>query len=218
MSALPDTWPDYALMAAALLLHGKSAVVELPYVVPEATGVRLLPGVGGQEAGASLAAVSAILDRCVPWCSCYLAPYVELDGQTVLGCAGGAGRYLAVSLSSGVLSSTATAHHEVWHASECVLRSDLVARVESAAAMGLPRDGAYHADPEERRARLYEAWACATDEGLPVSTWSASGVPVCPVVAVLHHVYSGGLAADVAVAEAARHALRRGLLSRLLGR
>ena len=91
-----------------------------------------------------------------------------------------------------------TVHHEVWHAVERRhLHPDDVAYVTAAVARGQPRPGVYLASPVERRARLYEAWASAVDEG-----WRPSRRR--RLDRILSYVHSGAMARDVSAGRPVR--------------
>lgn len=99
----------------------------------------------------------------------------------------------AADLLPGVM---AVLHHEVWHAVERHgLASADVEAVDRAAALGVPQPGAYLSSAVERRARLYESWACAWDEGWRPA--SVLGWSLRRVDRVCWYVHGGGLARDV---------------------
>ncbi len=98
--------------------------------------------------------------------------------------------------------TTATLHHEIMHAMESSMHPEDLAAVNVAASRGLKRPGEYLDSPIERRARFYEWTAMAWDEGArPVMV---CGIPVARADRVLWHLYTGGLAREVASKRPAR--------------
>ena len=178
------------------------------------------------HAGETLAAVTAVVSRCAPWVRDYLGPRLwsacdtaDVDDYacrpSVRHLPGGRTEYEhhgracwdkeVILCTSGcrLPAALATVHHEVWHAVErtCLAAAD-VAAMDRAAARGDPRPGDYLASAVERRARLYESWACAHDEG-----WRPAallGWPLRRVDRVCAYVHSGALARDVARGRAVR--------------
>ena len=171
------------------------------------------------HAAETLAAVVAVVTRCAPWVRVYLGPRLWsvcdtadaddyacrpvvrhlLDGRTEYEHHGRScwddGVILCTS-AARLPAALATVHHEIWHEVERVrLSAADVAAVDRAAARGDPRPGDYLASAVERRARLYESWACAWDEGWRPA--SLIGWPLRRVDRVCSYVHSGRLALDV---------------------
>jgi hypothetical protein len=198
------------------------------------------PGPVRQHTSAAVDAVADVVSRCAPWLRVYVGPalwqmmpegrdpseYREVrrlpDGKLAARIAGQAWSEIgALLVATAHLSMTGvvdTVHHEVWHAVEHRLSPTAWSVVDSAVAAGRGYPSAYLDSALERRARLYAAWACAVDEGLPTIVDTRSGLPMGEVESVFAHVYSGRLAAAVAAAnEAAAAPPRPGLLRRLVG-
>ncbi len=174
----------------------------------------------------ALAAVAAVVTRCALWARVYVGPRLwsvaatadvadydcrptvrhQPDGRTEYehhGRACWGDRVILCTSAARLPAVLATVHHEVWHEVEhtCLSAAD-VAAVDCAAARGDARPGEYLASAVERRARLYEAWASAHDEG-----WRPAallGWPLRRVDRVCAYVHSGALARDVARGRAVR--------------
>lgn len=183
------------------------------------------PGVT-PHAAETLAAVVAVATRCAPWVRLYLGPRLwsvcdtaDADDYacrpTVRHLPGGRTEYehhgracwhdgvILCTSAARLPAAMATLHHEVWHEVERTrLAAADVAAVDRAATRGDPRPGDYLACAVERRARLYESWACAWDEGWRPA--SVLGWPIRRVDRVCVYVHGGGLARDVARHGAAR--------------
>jgi hypothetical protein len=172
-----------------------------------------------------VAAISAIASRCAPsmnilvgpriWGSCDISDTDSYacrsnvrrrDAKTVEYQHHGVayfGRGLVMVASDDTLPlTTTTLHHEIMHAMESSMHPEDLAAVNVAASRGLKRPGEYLDSPIERRARFYEWTAMAWDEGArPVMI---GGVPVSRADRVLWHLYTGGLAREVASGRPAR--------------
>ena len=174
------------------------------------------------SADATLEAVREIATRCVPWvCTIvgpqlwlYAAPGEDLtayktvraseDGRIMVVVAGLASRRAAVpddrrevillSGGSSTIGVVATLHHEVFHLLEYYLHEDDLAVVNAAVGAGRELPGDYLDSLIERRARVYEAWASAYDEGWrPTALF---GIPLSRLDRVFLSVYHGDVAAD----------------------
>jgi hypothetical protein len=164
----------------------------------------------------TLAAMREVATRCVPWVRVYVGPrlWSIADSEEDFACRSvvadlpdGRKAYehngVALLTKGAIMVSAkatlpwvmATLHHEIWHEVErnALSREDIEA-VTAAVRSGQQRPGGYLDSVYERRARAYEWWACAYDEGWrPVSV---AGVPVDRVDRVFLYVYSGSLARD----------------------
>jgi hypothetical protein len=86
-------------------------------------------------------------------------------------------------------------HHELWHVLEYYISPEDLDFITATVGHGLPMPGIYLDSQVERRARCYESYARARDEGWrPVRVM---GTPVSRTDRIFEYVYSGQLAADV---------------------
>jgi hypothetical protein len=102
---------------------------------------------------------------------------------------------IMVGTFGGTAKIVGCVHHEVWHAVEFHLSSQDFHFVSATVEHGASRPGFYLASSVERRARCYQAYACARDEN-----WrplSVMGIPMSRIDRIFEYVYNGGLARDV---------------------
>ena len=163
------------------------------------------------------AALAEIATRCAPWIRIFLGPEVwllaecraditafavrTLDRYGRLWCKHRGVAYVSdetifCAASGGLADCRSTLHHEIFHAIEDRLADDDFDLIDRAAARGMPMPGEYLGAGIERRARLYQSLANAWDEGVKPTT--VAGVPVSHVERVCWHIYSGGLARQIA--------------------
>ena len=198
-----------------LIRDGRIGLGSVNSPLPEAArGRRFGPGVLPQVP-ATLSAVQGVVARCAPWLTVYLGPKLwsiadspaDYDCRaTVRRRSDGRVEYehhglsltgrdvVMVAASARLPTVLATVHHEIWHAIERHLHPADLAIVDAAVARGEARPGEYLDSMIERRARSYEYWACARDEGLrPASLCS---VLVDRIDRIFEFVHSGALARD----------------------
>ena len=178
---------------------------------------QFVPAARMVHAAATLDAVRQVATRCAPWLRVYLGPQLwsfagegedvtafadvrDLpDGRSIHRIGGQAWRDDGVVLVSGwgsTSSALAILHHEIWHVIEDDLDPEDKAAIGAEVSRGIPFPGTYLDSLTERRARAYDAWASAQDEGWrPATLW---GVPLRRVDRIWSYVYGGGLAADKA--------------------
>ena len=196
------------------------------------------PGPLMPHGAAVLDAVAGTVTRCSPWLRLYLGPRLwsvadadadllacrpvmrrRADGRTEYehhGLACWESGVLLVAGAARLPAVLATVHHEIWHGVEPLLSPAALSAVNAAVQDGRPRPGVYLDSAVERRARLYESWASAVDEGHQVVLDGRTGLPAAPLDRILAHVYTGRLAAAVAARDAASAARPRpGIITRV---
>lgn len=186
---------------------------------------RFTPGVLPQQEETA-DAVQEIATRCAPWLKVYLGPrlwsvaYSDtdsnlscrantkrlIDGSIAyehlgLACTNG-GDAILVAASIRMPAVISTLHHELWHMLERHLAPDDMDVVNSSIERGESRSGYYLASPIERRARAYESWASAYDEGWRPAT--ICGVIVSRLDRIFSYVHSGDLATELMAGEQVR--------------
>lgn len=189
-------------------------------------GTRFEPGATMPQNADVLAAIVSTITRCAPWVRLYLGPRVwstvdacEIDAYSCRpnvkilpdGCVDYEHHGIAYTTEDVIMIASSarltavmpTLHHEIWHSVERMhLQEDDISVVNRAVVCGQSRPGAYLNSSIERRARLYEAWSTAVDEGW--RPMSIAGRPVRRLDRVMAYVYGGYLACDIAAGRPAR--------------
>ncbi len=148
-----------------------------------------------------IAPTARFIARCAPWCPAYFCEGYRESGFTgrycddtesiVITCYVPLARVGDARNLGHALTSRLT-HHEVWHASHDYLSADALAAVDAMTARGCDRPGAYFSHSDEKRARLFENFAAALDEGLACK-YSSDDIGL----RVLLAIYNGDLAREV---------------------
>ena len=222
VAALPDRPTDIvvSMIHRGRIVRG-TVNTKLPYGVGDTT--RFYPAPRMPCADETLVAVKEVADRCVPWVKvfvgprlwCYTLPGDDLsafirlsvspDGRSIHEIGGqafsrphvpeGSPEVIITKGWSGTIGALATLHHEIWHIVEYHVAAGDFEAVDAVAEAGHPLPGYYLKSYAERRARLYQNWACSYDEGWrPVSL---CGTPVSRVDRVFLSVYRNDLSADI---------------------
>lgn len=113
------------------------------------------------------------------------------------------GKVILVASACRLPSAMNIIHHEIWHTCEHLyLHPNDVGIVSRSVAGGIPQPGDYLDSATERRARQYESWASAVDEGW--RSLAVFGWPLRRIDRVFAYVHGGRLARDLARHGAAR--------------
>ena len=193
----------------------------LPYGIDS---TRFLPAELMPDAEVTLELVRSVATRCVPWVKvvvgprpwCDVEPGNDLssfrrvrilpDGRQIYELGGqafrrgevpdGEAEVILVSSWTSPTGALGILHHETWHVVESHVHEADFDAVNAVVGRGVALPGTYMDSALERRARTYEKWACAYDEGWrPVCLL---GIPVSRVDRIFLSVYRGDLAADLA--------------------
>lgn len=222
-AAAPERPTDIAVSMIHRGRIGRGTVnTRLPYDIGEKT--RFYPAPRMSCADETLEAIKGVADRCVPWVKVLVGPRVcsynqpgedlsafrragvSPDGRPIHEIAGqafsrphvpdGSPEVILATNWTSATGALSTLHHEIWHVVEYHVAAGDFGAVDAVAGAGCPLPGDYLGSNFERRARLYENWACACDEGWrPVSLF---GIPVSRIDRVFLAIYRGDMAADIA--------------------
>ena len=184
------------------------------------------PGPVMQHADAVLNSLRETATRCVPGIRVFLGPRLwrrrDADGDDSYTCRPNVrqtpdgeieyehhglacyeSKIILVAPACRLPSAMNIIHHEIWYSCEHLyLHPDDIEIVSMSVASGIPQPGAYLDSASERRARQYESWASAVDEG-----WRPPvlfGWPLRRIDRVYAYVHGGRLARDLARHGAAR--------------
>lgn len=163
----------------------------------------LMPGPAGREDEAAAVAIVEAVRRCAPWCQVFTAPWVKVDDEELGGVhvVRDSIQTVAIGTQQGVRNALRVSHHEIWHAAEWKMSEDAVGAVDALARKGRVWPGDYLSAPTERRARLYEGWASARDEGWSPACRDGTSTPIMRADQVMDLVYSGRFARALAESE-----------------
>lgn len=170
----------------------------------------------------TLEAVRNLATRCVPWVQVLVGPrlwsyndpeddltafcnlMVSPDGRIMHEIGGqawsrphvpdGSPEAILLSIWGSTKGALSIFHHEAWHVVEYHLAPEDFDVVDAAVGAGHAMLGKYLDSAIERRARVYQAWANAHDEGWRPTT--LFGVPLSRVDRVFLSDYRGDVAAD----------------------
>lgn len=146
-----------------------------------------------------------IRDRVAPWVTLYLGPWLYHHGTGLQGFGGwqgyGGEEYATVSLARGTGCLADTCYHELFHALEARLTSEVLAVITLSIERSTELYGpdAYRADPYESRAHAFSRLACALDS-MPGQLLIDTSLPTA--ASCFSQIWNG----EWAAAEMRRHA------------
>ena len=209
---------------AVYLIHGGRMArgtvnTKLPYGI---SSTRFFPAELMPDAEVTLELVRSVATRCVPWVKVVVGPRpwkdaapdtdlsafrrvrILADGRQIYEIGGQAFRrgevpegepeVIIVSSWTSPAGALGILHHEAWHVVERHIHDADFDQVDAAVSRGVALPGDYMDSALERRARLYEKWASAYDEGWrPVTMF---GFPLARIDRVFLAVHRGDVAAD----------------------
>lgn len=188
----------------------------LPWSTPGGGGL-LLPGDIAAGTIDMLPQLAEIQRRIAPWTRLYLAPEVwhatagdaepggyadlyteqrrEIGGREYYRCNGFAWRHGGRDYSVSALAQphliSRTLYHELFHNISGYLSADAHALLDVAVSRGPQFPGEYAGQPEERKARLFECFATALDEGFTCRYELGSAEEI------LGRIYTGEVAREI---------------------